>query len=535
MGLAAVVKRQRPSSRSSPVKARSAVFPRRPSGSKLGVKTAEIPLFVPDEEDDVVPRVANGSEGDEWEDFDGELEVDVQMSIAVAESLELQHKSRRISDNRTPAQIPPLETPVKAPRQTDMGNREKAMTNDEDEFASPSRLATQLSIAGARKPLSTRIPSDSARGIAPFVMSTPSISPKKSSQSLVAMPILDRPANLGQGDTGDKDESDEDDDMEEVSIPQATGDHSHTSATEPALEPPEPPMNPDPAPATDHVETPFAIGVEDVVAKRFVEFQKIFAEKRRASQVENLGVQEEIRQTRGVSRAESPGLEYADGQVEIIEVQEKVTEAIEVRSSPPPQSDEDEDMEEVEVVAAPLSVPSRVLHSSVQFQPPPSIPAVTEAPSPKRAEDNADKDEEDIPISDWSRSPSPRPCLPVGEAGPSTSAPTLDRSRGLLDPDDSFDQGPSGEQDQEHEDFDAAHEMDPDAEAGEFARWMSQVKGRNLDDVRKEIEQEIKGLQKEQKAAMRDSEDITNQMIAQIMVSLRRILYRLSLSFWIWI
>jgi DNA excision repair protein ERCC-5 len=98
--------------------------------------------------------------------------------------------------------------------------------------------------------------------------------------------------------------------------------------------------------------------------------------------------------------------------------------------------------------------------------------------------------------------------------------PALDRLRGLLDPDDSSDQGPSGEQDQEHEDFDAAHEMDPDAEAGEFARWMSQVKGRNLDDVRKEIEQEINGLRKEQKAAMRDSEDITGQMIAQIMVSL---------------
>jgi DNA excision repair protein ERCC-5 len=62
--------------------------------------------------------------------------------------------------------------------------------------------------------------------------------------------------------------------------------------------------------------------------------------------------------------------------------------------------------------------------------------------------------------------------------------------------------------------------MDPDAEAGEFARWMSQVKGRDLEDVRKEIEQEINGLRKEQKTAMRDSEDITGQMIAQIMVSL---------------
>ena len=353
------------------------------------------------------------------------------------------------------------------------------------------------------------------------------------------MSILDQPpANLGQSDsdTGDKGESDEDDDMEEVSIPQATGNRSHTPVTEPALGSPELLVNPELVPVTDHAETPLAIGVEDVVAKGFAELQKIFAEKRRRSQVGNVEVQEEIRQAREVLRAESPGLEYADGQVGVIEVQEKVKEAIEVRSSPP-QYDEDEDMEEVEVMAAPPSVPFRVPHSSVQFQPPPSLLGVTGSLSPKRVGNSADEeDEEDVPISDWSRSPSPRPRPPAAdEADPSTSAPTLDLSRGLLDPDDSFDRGPSGEQDQEHEDFDAAHEMDADAEAGEFARWMSQVKGRNLDDVKKEIEQEIKGLRKEQKAAMRDSEDITSQMIAQIMVGLRQILYCLSLSFWIWI
>ena len=539
MALATVAKRQKPSSRSSPVKARSAVFPRRPSGSKSGAKTVEVPLFVPDEEVDFVPQVTNESEGDEWEDFGGELEEDVQMSIAIAESLELQHQSRRVPDTRPPAQISALETPIKASQRTDMNNREKAVGGDEDEFTSPSRLATQLSIAGARKPLSTRIPSDSVRGTAPSVISTASISQKKSSQSLVTMSILDQPpANLGQSDsdTGDKGESDEDDDMEEVSIPQATGNRSHTPVTEPALGSPELLVNPELVPVTDHAETPLAIGVEDVVAKGFAEFQKIFAEKRRRSQVGNVEVQEEIRQAREVLRAESPGLEYADGQVGVIEVQEKVKEAIEVRPSPP-QYDEDEDMEEVEVVAAPPSVPFRVPHSSVQFQPPPSLLGVTGSLSPKRVGNSADEeDEEDAPISDWSRSPSPRPRPPpADEAGPSTSAPTLDLSRGLLDPDDSFDRGPSGEQDQEHEDFDAAHEMDADAEAGEFARWMSQVKGRNLDDVRKEIEQEIKGLRKEQKAAMRDSEDITSQMIAQIMVGLRQILYRLSLSFWIWI
>jgi len=510
MALEAVAKR-RNSGGSSPVQSGSGIFPRRPSGSKSRTKPTKVPLFVPDEEDNTIPQAAGESEGDEWEDFDGELEDDVQMSIAIAESLESQHHSRRISDPRPSAHTPVLETPIKPPRQIN-----KAGSDDEDEFTSPSRLATQLSIAGARKPLSARIPSDSVRGTGMFV---PSISPKKSSQNIVANPTPDRPpAILGEGDADDKGESDEDDDMEEVSIPQAMENRPRTPVTKPILGLPKPLVNSELAPTTDLVGIPLAIEVEDVVAKRFEEFQKIFAKKRKAFRAENPQVQEQTGVTREAFRAESPGLEYADA--EVVEVQEVGEEPMEVRPSPHPQSDEDEDMEEVEVVPAPRSVPSRVPQSSVQSEPAPDLqPAPT--PTPAVAEVSDAGGEEDAPISDWSRSPSPRARPPGGEAGPSTSTSgmALDRSRGLLDPDDSFDQGPPGEQDQEQEAFDAAHEMDLDAEAGEFARWMSQVKGRDLDDVRKEIEQEISGLRKEQKAAMRDSEDITGQMIAQIMVS----------------
>uniref|UniRef100_A0A0W0EXN2 XPG-I domain-containing protein n=2 Tax=Moniliophthora roreri TaxID=221103 RepID=A0A0W0EXN2_MONRR len=71
------------------------------------------------------------------------------------------------------------------------------------------------------------------------------------------------------------------------------------------------------------------------------------------------------------------------------------------------------------------------------------------------------------------------------------------------------------------EDWDAAQEMDPDAEEGEFARFVSQVKGRDIDDVRREIDEEIKALNEQRKNAMRDSEDITQQMITQIMMMLR--------------
>ena len=538
MALAAVPKRQKPLGRSSPVKSRSSIFPRRPSGSKSRAKAAEVPLFVPDEEDDIIPQAIGESEGDEWEDFDGELDEDVQMSIAIAESLESQHHSRGIPDVRPPAQTHALRTPAKRPRQSSIDD-DKTVADDEAEFTSPSRLATQLSIAGARKPLSARIPSDSVRGTTTFVTSTSSVSSKRSTQNLVANPTLDRnPVTLAGGDTGDKDESDEDDDMEEVSIPQIAENRPRTPNTGPALELL---VGPGPAPVASPVEVPLAIGVEDVVAKRFAEFQKIFAEKRKAFRAENLQVQEEPRATQEVFRMESPGLEYADAEVEAIEVRERGEEAMGVGSSPYPRSDEGEDMEEVEVLAVPPPVVSLIPPSSVQSEPAPSslflpisAPAVAETHSSRRAEESAEGEgEEGAPISDWSRSPSPQPRPSGGEAGLSTGGVALDRSRGLLDPDDSFDPGPPGEQDQEQEAFDAAHEMDPDGEAGEFARWMSQVKGRDLDDVRKEIEQEINGLRKEQKAAMRDSEDITAQMIAQIMVSPRRLQHRLSLSFWI--
>ncbi|KAF9267851.1 PIN domain-like protein [Marasmius fiardii PR-910] len=70
-------------------------------------------------------------------------------------------------------------------------------------------------------------------------------------------------------------------------------------------------------------------------------------------------------------------------------------------------------------------------------------------------------------------------------------------------------------------DWDAAQEMDPTAEEGEFARFVSQVKGRDIDDVRREIDEEIIHLNEQRKNAMRDSEDINQQMITQIMMMLR--------------
>jgi DNA excision repair protein ERCC-5 len=101
----------------------------------------------------------------------------------------------------------------------------------------------------------------------------------------------------------------------------------------------------------------------------------------------------------------------------------------------------------------------------------------------------------------WSRTPSP--SLEIDEGHPS----------------------PPGEE------WDAADEIDVQAEEGEFARFMSQMKGKNLDDVRNEIDDEIKSLNQKRKAAIRDSEDITQQMIAQIMVATTFSLSRNSLIY----
>ena len=70
------------------------------------------------------------------------------------------------------------------------------------------------------------------------------------------------------------------------------------------------------------------------------------------------------------------------------------------------------------------------------------------------------------------------------------------------------------------EGWDAAHEMNVQEEEGEFARFAAQVRGRDMNEVRKEIDEEIRQLNQQRKAAMRDSDEITQAMIAQIMVSI---------------
>ncbi|KAF8206312.1 hypothetical protein K438DRAFT_1669146 [Mycena galopus ATCC 62051] len=120
-------------------------------------------------------------------------------------------------------------------------------------------------------------------------------------------------------------------------------------------------------------------------------------------------------------------------------------------------------------------------------------PALETEPLPQHPHPRTDFEEDDEALSGWSRSPSP--IVGIDQPQPRARSPVP-------------------------ENWDAAQEMDPVAEESEFAQFMSQVKGKDLDEVQQEIDDEIRVLNAQKKAAQRDSEDINQQMISQIMMML---------------
>jgi DNA excision repair protein ERCC-5 len=155
----------------------------------------------------------------------------------------------------------------------------------------------------------------------------------------------------------------------------------------------------------------------------------------------------------------------------------------------------DDDMEEVD-----LGLNAGHLASAIVVDSSPK-PCRTEEPETNAIPQTMEVDEEFY--EDWSRSPSP---------GNRASPRTAEASNP-----EALDDGDNANVEMER-DWDAAQEVDVEGEAGEFARFISQVKGKDLDTVRDEIEQEIKELHKAKKNHQRDSEEITQQMVAQIMV-----------------
>ncbi|KAG6374398.1 hypothetical protein JVT61DRAFT_4435 [Boletus reticuloceps] len=177
-----------------------------------------------------------------------------------------------------------------------------------------------------------------------------------------------------------------------------------------------------------------------------------------------------------------------------------------------------DDMEEIAVVP-PISATLDNVHTPALSPSPPMIgdnrDDFTQTPRPRVSFDllrtsshtprstvpspavHMPEEDSDASAIEWSRSPSP-----VGDLS-ANDVSAVERRR------------------ENEESWDAAHEMDPHQEAGEFARFISQMKGKDIDTVRVEIDEEIRELNRQKKAAIRDSEDITQHMISQIMLMLR--------------
>ncbi|WVR07094.1 hypothetical protein IAU60_004133 [Kwoniella sp. DSM 27419] len=115
-------------------------------------------------------------------------------------------------------------------------------------------------------------------------------------------------------------------------------------------------------------------------------------------------------------------------------------------------------------------------------------------------EDDATDDEgfDDSRSIEWSKSPEPVP-------------------RPALQPTDSATTIPSEVEDQDGD----ITTGDMAAEEDDYARFIAQIKSRDLNEVRTEIDDEIRVLNSANKVAMRDSDEITQAMIGQIQTLLR--------------
>ncbi|OCH95371.1 PIN domain-like protein [Obba rivulosa] len=205
-----------------------------------------------------------------------------------------------------------------------------------------------------------------------------------------------------------------------------------------------------------------------------------------------------------------------------------------------PVSDSDEDMEEVLPTPAPMMAipPEEPASARRQFTPTPR--AARPSPMPMAGVVPVSPPSIRTPSLLASTKPSEEPTPANGvDVSPDLSPPgetrvmELSVAEDVDDSDNDDDAEPrssspfaeaSGEvpsADAAPDDWDAAQEMNPQAEEGEFARFISQVKGKDIETVQREIDEEIRALNQQKKAAMRDSEDITQQMVSQIMVMLR--------------
>ncbi|CDO70647.1 hypothetical protein BN946_scf184756.g14 [Trametes cinnabarina] len=450
-----------------------------PLTTKVTRKRNARPLFEPEE--DELPQL-----GDRTDDAD-----DPELSLAIQESLEAEEEAslqRALEESRMAVSSPggkngessgsTAHGAARSPAPIDKHRSQQfhAVSDESDDeilYASPTRLETALSIGGAapRRPLQSKL-----RGSAPFPVSSTFGMPT------LLMPEQSTPEGSNAPEAIVVSESDED--MEEVPV-------------EPAL----PPLVP-PAAAPSEVVTVAAQLAEDIEEGR----------------VESVRAQA-APTWEGVSSSSSSAVQEPPASATLSE-----PKAID------PESDEDLDV----VVPAPPPRRSSVRITTDQALSSHSADVFIE-PHAQRASvavhDTQASTSRSPPSYSVRDSPSPEQSPPqalsVQPPRPSTSK-DVESSESEFDAEDEATADPTvsaarraEDAVQGQEDWDAAQELDPHAEEGEFARFLSQVKGKDIDAVRREIDEEIRDLNKQKKNAMRDSEDITQQMISQIMIMLR--------------
>jgi len=129
-------------------------------------------------------------------------------------------------------------------------------------------------------------------------------------------------------------------------------------------------------------------------------------------------------------------------------------------------------------------------------------PTLQDAPARSRRYDyDSDEDE---PI-EWSRSPTPQP------RAQNEAVSALRRTSTAI----SLASEPDGD------DEDEMAPADMVAEEDDYARFLAQIKNRDLNEVRGEIDDEIRVLNAQKQAAQRDSDEITHSMVVQIQTLLR--------------
>ncbi|KAH8829812.1 PIN domain-like protein [Flagelloscypha sp. PMI_526] len=213
--------------------------------------------------------------------------------------------------------------------------------------------------------------------------------------------------------------------------------------------------------------------------------------------------------------------------LEMKDIGEPTSAAMDIQDDNPAEEedDDDDDMEEVVITShypeavSPLVPPVPLPHHQIPTSP--SLPP----PVPPQLQPWEDDSDDELYVRTPPRTEVQSESIVDHPHSPEQVSAEEDRLpspvHNPLDPDD-VEAGLQPDPDLDLPKEDWEEQVDHEAEEGEFAKFLSQVKGKDLGEVQKEIDQEIQELNQQQKAALRESEmDVNGTVVAQIMSMLR--------------